>query len=206
MTDTTRFWDKIAPPKYATRPPVGDVASYEYKLKQTQAHMRPDMEVLEFACGTGTTALHHAPHVASYRAVDISPEMIRIAQAKEGADQVAFEVADFDAMEIAPDSVDMIQAHSVLHLLPDPAATIAKVHGALRPGGLFVSSTTCLGAAWWLKPIAALGRALGKMPTLSWFNEDDLRAMLTTQGGFEIIKDWQPEGSMKAVFLVGRKE
>ncbi len=29
--------------------------------------------------------------------------------------------------------------------------------------------------------------------------------MLTTQG-FEIIKDWQPEGSMKAVFLVGRKE
>ena len=202
MTDTTRFWDKIAP-KYATRP-VGDMASYEYKLKQTQAHMRPDMKVLEFACGTGTTALHHAPHVASYRAVDISPEMIRIAQAKAGADQVAFEVADFDQMEIAAESLDMIQAHSVLHLLPDPASTIAKVHGALRPGGLFVSSTTCLGAAWWLRPIAAVGKALGKMPTLSWFNENQLREMLTIQG-FEIIEDWQPKGSMKAVFLVARK-
>lgn len=202
MTDTTRFWDKIAP-KYATRP-VGDMASYEHKLKQTQAHMRPDMEVLEFACGTGTTALHHAPHVASYRAVDIAPEMIRIAKAKEGADGVAFEVADFDTMQITPESLDMIQAHSILHLLPDPAATLAKVHASLKPGGLFVSSTTCLGKAWWLKPIAAVGRALGKMPALSWFTEDDLRQMLTAQG-FEIIEDWQPEGSMKAVFLVGRK-
>lgn len=202
MTDIPRFWDKIAP-KYALRP-VGDMASYEHKLARTQAHMRADMEVLEFACGTGTTALHHAPHVARYRAVDISPEMIRIAKAKDGADGVSFEVADFDRMEIAPDSVDMIQAHSILHLLPDPAATISKVHDALRPGGLFVSSTTCLGSAWWLKPIAAVGRALGKMPALSWFNENDLRTMLTAQG-FEIIEDWQPEGSMKAVFLVGRK-
>ncbi|WP_300518517.1 class I SAM-dependent methyltransferase [Aliiroseovarius sp.] len=202
MTDATRFWDKIAP-KYARRA-VGDMASYEYKLNRTRAHMRPDMNVLEFACGTGTTALHHAPHVASYRAVDISPEMIRIARAKDGAERVGFEVADFDTLEIAPESLDMIQAHSILHLLPDPPASIAKVHTSLKPGGLFVSSTSCLGYAWWLKPIVRVGHALGKLPALSWFTEDDLRGMLVSHG-FEIIEDWQPKGSMKALFLVARK-
>jgi cyclopropane fatty-acyl-phospholipid synthase-like methyltransferase len=30
--------------------------------------MRPDMEVLEFGCGTESTALEHAPHVAHIEA------------------------------------------------------------------------------------------------------------------------------------------
>lgn len=202
MTDPIRFWDKIAQ-KYAATP-IRDEQSYEYKITRAQALMRPDMDVLEFACGTGTTALRHADHVASYRAVDLSPEMIHIARAKEGADRIQFEVADFDAMELTPESLDMIQAHSILHLLPDPAATIAKTHSALKPGGLFVSSTTCLGRAYWLRPVAAIGKALGKMPSVSWFTEDALRRMLQDQG-FEIIEDWQPKGAMKAVFLVARK-
>lgn len=202
MTDPIRFWDKIAQ-KYAAIP-IRDEQSYEYKITRTQALMRPDMEVLEFACGTGTTALRHADHVASYRAVDLSPEMIRIARAKVGADRVQFEVADFDAMDLAPESFDMVQAHSILHLLPDLAATIAKVHGALKPDGLFVSSTPCLGRAYWLRPVAAIGKALGKMPPVSWFTEDALRRALQDQG-FEIIEDWQPKGALKAVYLVGRK-
>ena len=202
MTDVAQFWDKIAE-KYAARP-VDDMASYEYKLERAQAHMRPDMQVLEFACGTGTTALNHAGHVARYRAIDISPEMIRIASAKPGAGDVDFEVADFNTMELAPESLDMIQAHSILHLLPDPAATLARAHAALKPGGLFVTSAPCLGRHWWLRPIAWGGLALGKFPALTWFNEDKLRQMVKDQG-FEIIEDWQPKGRITALFLVARK-
>ena len=32
-----------------------------------------------------------------------------------------------------------------LHLVEDENAAIAKVYGLLKPGGLFVSSTACLG-------------------------------------------------------------
>ena len=84
MKDSINFWNE-ALEKYS-QDPTKDMGSYEYKLAKTRAYFEPDMNVLEIACGTGTTALLHAPYVASYHAVDISREMICIAWQKEGAD------------------------------------------------------------------------------------------------------------------------
>ena len=44
------------------------------------------MEVLEFGCGTGGTAIIHAPYVKHIRAIDISGNMIAIAKGKAEAD------------------------------------------------------------------------------------------------------------------------
>jgi ubiquinone/menaquinone biosynthesis C-methylase UbiE len=82
MTPDARFWNRIAR-RYA-RMKVPDEASYRHKLDRTRAYLGPGPEVFEFGCGTGTTALHHAPHVAHVRAVDISPAMIAIAREKAG--------------------------------------------------------------------------------------------------------------------------
>lgn len=202
MSSAATFWDKIAA-GYAKRP-VGDQAAYEHKLAKTQEYFRPDMKVLEMACGTGTTALHHASHVGQYRAVDISSEMIRIARAKEGAEAVQFEVADFDALHLPPESLDMIQGHSILHLLPDPRATLKKSFAALKPGGTFVSSTVCVKRLWWLKLIAPIARALGKFPPLKFYAADDIRKMMV-EAGFEIEYDWQPKPKSLVVFLIAKK-
>jgi len=70
MVQTAAFWDKIAN-KYAARP-IADEDAYEVKLKKTQEFFNQEMEVLEFGCGTGGTALTHAPYVKSYTAIDIS--------------------------------------------------------------------------------------------------------------------------------------
>jgi ubiquinone/menaquinone biosynthesis C-methylase UbiE len=40
------------------------------------------MEVLEFGCGTESTAIAHAPYVKHIQALDISSKMIDIAQGK----------------------------------------------------------------------------------------------------------------------------
>lgn len=197
-----RFWDKIAD-KYA-KDPIADMASYEHKLKLTQDRFRPDMSVLEIACGTGSTAILHAPHVAKYLAVDISERMIEIARAKDGPSNLSFQVADIEEMPLEPGSFDMVQAHSALHLLKDPKMAIEKMYGALKPGGLFVSSTACVGGVWWLKLIAPIGKALGKVPHIAWFTEDGLRQMMR-DAGFEIIEDWRPNGKLKALFLIARK-
>jgi len=196
------FWNKIAE-KYA-RDPISDVAAYEHKLNLTRKYFRPDMNVLEIACGTGSTALLHAPHVATYKAVDISEQMIEIARAKEGAETVAFEVANIEEIELEPESLDMIQAHSALHLMRDPKSVIAKAFTALKPGGTFVTSTVCLGGIWWLRLIAPVGQLIGKVPHLSWITEDDLRKMMQ-DAGFEIIEDWRPDGKITALFLIARK-
>ena len=205
MADSARFWNRIAR-RYAASP-ISDDAAYQRKLATTQKHLRREMHALEFGCGTGGTALKHAPLVASYRAIDISGNMLEIARDRAGAEMpesLSFEVADFDALELAPESLDAILALSILHLVPDPATTITKVYRSLKPGGVFVSSTSCAGAMRILRLIAPLGHAIGLLPTLSFFTEDDLRAMIR-DAGFEIVEDWQPEGSGKALFLVARK-
>ncbi len=61
MDQSARFWDKIAE-RYSKRPIV-DEAAYQKKLQVTREYFRPDMEVLEFGCGTGSTAITHAPYV-----------------------------------------------------------------------------------------------------------------------------------------------
>ena len=80
MSQPSRFWDKIAD-RYAKKP-VSDEAAYQKKLRVTRDYLRPDMDVLEFGCGTGSTAITHAPFVKHIQAIDISSRMIEIAHGK----------------------------------------------------------------------------------------------------------------------------
>jgi SAM-dependent methyltransferase len=93
-----RFWNRFAR-RYA-RMKVPDEASYRHKLDRTRAYLTPQARVFEFGCGTGTTALHHAPHVAHVRGVDFAPEMIAIAREKaaaQGAANAEFAVGTVEA-------------------------------------------------------------------------------------------------------------
>ena len=80
MHHSAKFWDKIA--ERYSKQPIADEAAYQKKLKVTQEYFQPDLEVLEFGCGTGSTAIIHAPYVKHIRAIDISSNMIDIAQDK----------------------------------------------------------------------------------------------------------------------------
>jgi cyclopropane fatty-acyl-phospholipid synthase-like methyltransferase len=64
MVQSTKFWDRIA--ERYSKQPVADEAAYQKKLQVTREYFRPDMEVLEFGCGTGSTAIAHAPYVETY--------------------------------------------------------------------------------------------------------------------------------------------
>jgi ubiquinone/menaquinone biosynthesis C-methylase UbiE len=200
-----RFWDRIAA-RYA-KSPVADEAAYQKKLDRTREYFRPDMTVLEFGCGTGSTALAHAPYVAHIRATDMSANMIQIAQSKARAmniENVTFQQATIEGLDVAGGSQDAVLGLSILHLLADKEAVIAKVHRMLKPGGIFVSSTACLGDNTpWFKVIGPIGRWLRLIPRVAVFTREDLEASLTS-GGFEICYQWQP-GKGKAVFIIARK-
>lgn len=205
MSRETRFWDRIAA-RYAKRP-VADEAAYRKKLAKTREYLRPDMAVLEFGCGTGSTALAHAPYVAHIRATDMSANMIQIAQSKARAmniENVTFQQATIEGLDVAGGSQDAVLGLSILHLLADKEAVIAKVHRMLKPGGIFVSSTACLGDTMpWFKVIGPIGRWLRLIPRVAVFTREDLEVSLTS-GGFEIDYQWQP-GKGKAVFIIARK-
>ena len=205
MDQSTKFWDKIAE-RYSKKP-VADEAAYQKKLQVTREYFKPNMEVLEFGCGTGSTAIIHAPHVKHIHAIDISSKMIEIAQGKADAEKVTnvtFERSTIDEFSVSVQTLDAVLALSILHLLENKEEVIAKVHRMLKPGGIFVTSTACIGDTMkFFKVIAPIGRLLALMPLVKVFTTKELEDSLT-DAGFEIDYQWRP-GKGKAVFIVAKK-
>lgn len=205
VSDQARFWNGFAA-RYA-RHPISDQTAYAHKLARTQAHMRPDMEVLEIGCGTGGTAVAHAPHVRHVEAVDFSSEMLGFAKAKAaeaGVANITFREAALEELDPAAKRYDMVLMLSVLHLISDRKTAARQVRDLLKPGGLFVSSTVCLTEypliARLIVPVAS---ALRQLPAIKIFSPDALRATLTG-AGFEIVEDWRPKPAAP-LFLIARK-
>ena len=205
MDQSLKFWDKIAN-RYAKRP-VADEAAYQKKLQVTRDYFQPDMEVMEFGCGTGSTAITHAPYVRHIHAIDFSLEMIEIAQGKAEAEQVknvTFEQSAIEETSVSDQTLDAVLGLSILHLLDNKEDVIAKVHKMLKPDGIFVTSTACIGDTMkFFKVIVPIGRFFGLMPLVTVFTTKELEDSLTNIG-FEIAYQWQP-GKGKAVFIVAKK-
>jgi len=205
MKNYDPFWDRVA--ERYSKSPVPDEAVYEKKLETTRSYLHPGSEVFEFGCGTGSTAIAHAAHVKHVRATDVSAKMIEIARRKaaaENVENVTFEQLAFDDLDIADGTLDVVLGLSILHLLEDRGPAIRRVYDMLKPGGVFVSSTVCLGDTMkWFKFVGPVGRFLRLMPMVRVFSSDELRASLC-DAGFEIEHDWQP-GKGKALFVVARK-
>ena len=205
MDQSSKFWDKIAV-RYSKRP-VTNEAAYQEKLNITREYFEPDMQVLELGCGTGSTAIVHAPYVEHFYAIDISSKMIEIAQGKadtKGIENITFEQSTIDEYCAPDQTIDAVLGLSILHLLDNKEDVIARVHKALKPGGVFVTSTACIGDTMkFLKVVAPIARFLGLMPFIDVFTTKELEDSLTA-AGFEIDYQWQP-GKGQAVFVVAKK-
>ena len=207
MADAQKFWDKTAA-KYA-QSPVSDQKTYERKLAETREFLQPDMRILEFGCGTGTTAVHHAPNVHHIEAVDISQNMLDIGQQKAseaGISNISFTRGTLLEVAAEAGSLDAVLGLNVLHLLPDRRETIAEAARILKPGGLFVTSTVCLTGSplRFIRYVAPLARLIGLMPDLFIFSEAELAEELTS-AGFEIERQWHHAKDGIAVFIIARK-
>ncbi|MEM8813447.1 MAG: methyltransferase domain-containing protein [Pseudomonadota bacterium] len=201
------FWDRIAD-KYFKQP-IADESAYRTKLTKTRERLRPDVDVLEIGCGTGGTAIAHAPYVRHVHALDISENMLEIARRQadnQDVRNVTFECADIAGFDAPPESYDVVLAMSLLHLVRDRRTVIEHMLRVLKPGGLFISSTPCIADRMaWFRFVAPLGRAIGKVPYVEIFKASDLVEDLKA-AGFEIEHQWRPkDGKALAVFLIARK-
>jgi len=205
MDQSAKFWDRIA--ERYSKQPIADEAAYQKKLQVTRKYFHPDMEVLELGCGTGSTAIIHAPYVKHIRAIDISSKMIEIAQGKADAaniNNITFEQSGIDALNVQDNSLAVVLGLRILHLLENKEEVTEKVYKMLKPGGIFVSSTVCLGDTMkFIKLIVPIGRLFALMPLVKVFSAKELEACLSN-AGFEIDYNWQ-QGKAKAVFIVARK-
>lgn len=196
------FWNRVAA-RYAARP-LKNVAAYEAMLADVAARLKPTDRVLEIGCGTGGTAIRLAPSVAHWAATDFSIEMIRIAREKPTDRNVTFLVADA-ARAFDGGPYDAICAFNVLHLVDDPAATLAQIYACLPPDGQLISKTWCF-ADLKLR-VRILFRVLGifgLFPAAKMLSGTQLRQAIL-DAGFEITDDRKFGDYAQNPFIVARK-
>ena len=193
MTDTVkdeRFWDRVSR-KYAASK-IGDRAGYERTLERTANYLRATDQVLEIGCGTGTSAIRLAPRTGHIRATDFSNRMLEAGRKKAaaaGIENIAFEKAPAGDPRFEGQKFDAILAFNILHLVPKLDAALARMHTSLKPGGLIISKTPCLGdmnplIRWIMLPAM---RAVGQAPYVNCLTAADL-GLAIENAGFEIIE------------------
>ena len=201
-----KFWDDLAE-SYAKKP-LPDPESTARKLAVTKKRLRPSDRLLDVGCGTGTIVLELAPHVNRAVGLDLSPGMIAIAQRKAaGVANVEFRAESAGDLKSVDDAAfDCVCAFNILHLVEDPAALARALHRVLRPGGILVSSTPCLGGSWFppYGLILPVMRWIGKAPPVQLIDPAALRPMLEA-AGFVGIEAPDVGGDRQAVFLLARR-
>lgn len=207
MATSEKFWNKVSE-KYANSK-ISDIPNYERKLAETQKLFTPEMRVLEFGCGTGSTAIEHAPFVSHIDATDSAENMIQIARRKAieaGVENITFTSTTLKAFAAADDSIDVVLGLNILHLMADWQDTLVEVQRILKPGGAFVSSSACLGDSPMrlIKLITPLGKLLGLMPDVYVFKKAEL-AQKISDSGFEIESQWCHGKPVESCFIVARK-
>ncbi|MBU1425753.1 MAG: class I SAM-dependent methyltransferase [Gammaproteobacteria bacterium] len=110
---------------------VGDAILREVK-------MTPQMDVLDYGCGTGLLAMQLQPHVHSVCGADSSPAMVAVLQDKIATlkpGNVSTQLVDFERGAHASGSYDLIVSSMVTHHVPDTAALFKEWKRLLKPHG-----------------------------------------------------------------------
>lgn len=211
LSKDAAFWSKISR-KYA-KGAIRNMDGYLNTLKRTKSYLKQEDNVLEVGCGTGSTALLLAPHVAHISATDIAPGMIEIAKEKlenEGLSNVNFKVAEILEHPTDTSLYDVIMAHNMLHLVPDIDSSIEHISSLTKPGGVFIAKTVCApeggGCKYAIMRRVAIPimQAFGKAPFVNFMTSETLEDKIT-QAGFDIIETTDQAGLLPSRYTVARK-
>jgi ubiquinone/menaquinone biosynthesis C-methylase UbiE len=209
IASDARFWDR-ASRKYA-KSRIADPNGYERTLERTRAYLQPGDRVLELGCGTGTTALRLAAGAQNYLATDISGGMIAIAEQKLAAKPIpalSFRTATAEELVREPTRFDAVLGFNYLHMVRNVPDTLHSIYALLKPGGLFISKTPCLGDMNPLIPrlLLPVMQAIGKAPHVSSFSTSGLERWIV-ETGFDVLvrESHASKGRDQRPYIVARK-
>ena len=200
------FWDKMSSnydnqvKKYQQ--------TYADAIESTKKYLNKDDIVLDFACGTGITTIQISGFVRKIHAIDISQRMIDIAEEKAEKNQISnikFYKTDLFNEEFEKNSFDVVLAFNILYFLKNAPGNISRIYELLKPGGLFISVTDCLGDKISLLNIIKLflGK-IGILPFMKMYSISELED-LVKDVNFKIIETANLYDNPPNYFIVARK-
>ena len=166
-------------------------AAYDKTVANTLKYLNGESRVLEFACGTGITTVAIAPHVSFVRAIDISDEMVAKARAKlERLGLANVELSQTDLFDpcLEEGSFDAVTAFNVLLYVENRGEVLARIRSLLKPGGMFLSATDCLGEKITKVGIRKFWKShTGSMPYVAFDTRKKLEEEIA-RAGFSILE------------------
>lgn len=106
-------------------------------IRETVA-LTPEMNVLDFGCGTGLVTLALQPHVGAMTGVDSSAGMLDTLRAKVERAQlknVTTRLLDVEKGDRIEGRFDLIVSSMTLHHIREVAPLLTLFHAILKPGG-----------------------------------------------------------------------
>ena len=119
---------------------------------------------------------------------------------------VQFMQAEITDPQLEGESFDVILAYNILHLVEDPPRVVEKIKELLKPGGVFISVTPCLGAVGsLLSALIKLLSFLRIVPGVHSFKPNDVETLISNTR-FDLIETQTLSGSTSNIFLAGRRK
>ncbi len=112
----------------------------------------------------------------------------------------------FDA-RYQKESFSVIFACNILHLLEDTPKVMKRINELLKPGGLFISDTPCLGEK---NPVFSiflfLANKVGLVPYVQSLKSSELEGTIAN-GAFQIVEaEMLDQGMSSSYFMVAKKK
>ena len=129
--DVIEFFDRCAPSWDA-----GLIRSdRKINIILDNAGVREGSRVLDVACGTGVLIPDYIRRGADVTGIDISPEMIKLAERKYAGTGVRFICGDIETADVGQ-GFDAIVVYNAFPHFPDPERLITHLSGLLTEGGV----------------------------------------------------------------------
>jgi 2-polyprenyl-3-methyl-5-hydroxy-6-metoxy-1,4-benzoquinol methylase len=173
MNNSAKFWDKVSNLFNKPEKEMNPTSTSFKTVEATKKYLNKHDVVLDYGCGPGTITNEIAGSVKTIQAIDISSGMIEVAKRK--AEECNFENIDFEQANLfdvryKKGTFNVILAFNILHYIEDLPQVILRINDLLKPGGLFISATACLGERkTFLRMMMFLLTKIGLVPRMKFF-------------------------------------
>jgi phosphatidylethanolamine/phosphatidyl-N-methylethanolamine N-methyltransferase len=144
LGENAAFWGRWAP----TYDQTSSNERYDALARRIAEDIGTVDSVLDIATGTGLVAFELAKNVRLVQAVDMSPEMIAVAEHKASerhVNNIRFSVQGAYELDFPSHVFDAVVILNALHTMQRPEQALAEARRVLKPDGLLIVPTPCHG-------------------------------------------------------------
>ena len=210
MNKTEKFWDNVSN-KFDKRSQKIDQTEIK-TLENTKKYLNVNDIVLDYGCAIGTMAIEIADNVKKIHGIDISPKMIDAAKRKAAERKIQnihFAQSTIFDERYKRESFDVILAFNILHFLEDTQKVMTRINELLKPKGLIISVTPCLGEKKSFINILIfllvfLQTKMGMVPYIRFFRISEFEDSIAN-ANFQIVETESLHSPGEQYFIVAKK-